>query len=139
MGKRFAPKWYPGDTIKRIFTRRQPAASADKPIKTKLRKGLEPGRVLILLAGRYRGKRVVFLKQLQSGLLLVSGPLKVNGVPLKRVNQVYTVTTSTKVNVSGVNVDNINDDLFKKERTGRKIGAARFFAEKQVLFAYYIH
>merc|ERR1719263_2580082 len=86
-------EWYPGDDAKQTTVRRKPKRS------TKLRAGVEPGRVLILLAGRFRGKRVVCLKQLESGLLAVTGPYKVNGVPVRRVNQVYTMTTSTKVTV----------------------------------------
>ena len=72
-------EWYPAEDKKRDV--RKKTAKAPK-----LRSSLKPGQVVILLSGRFRGKRVVFLKQLESGLLLVTGPHKVNGVPLKRVN-----------------------------------------------------
>lgn len=113
--------WYQADDQKKQVKRRKPKTAA-------LRKGLEPGKVLILLSGRFRGRRVVFLKQLKSGLLLVTGPYKVNGVPLRRVNQVYTITTSTKVDLKGVNVGNIEDEFFKKEKKSGK-SEEKFFAE----------
>ena len=93
-----AARFYPAED------ERKPRVSRKRPGKTVLKKGIAPGTVLILLAGRFRGKRVVFLKQLASGLLLVTGPYKVNGFPLRRVNQAYVIATSTKVDLGGFKV-----------------------------------
>jgi large subunit ribosomal protein L6e len=116
-------EWYPADDAKKTLKRHTPKAP-------KLRAGIVPGQVLILLSGRFRGKRVVCLKQLKSGLLAVTGPYKVNGVPIKRVNQVYTMTTSTKVDVAGVKTDAITDETFKKEKAKKQTRSQKFFAEE---------
>lgn len=86
-----------------------------KPMK--LRKSLKPGSVLILLAGRYRGKRVVLLKALEDNTLLVTGPFKINGVPLRRVNASYVIGTSTTIDVSGADVSKFNVAYFTRDRS----------------------
>ncbi|XP_042495765.1 60S ribosomal protein L6-like [Macadamia integrifolia] len=122
-----APKFYPADDVKK------PLINKHKPKPTKLRASITPGTVLIILAGRFKGKRVVFLKQLPSGLLLVTGPFKINGVPLRRVNQSYVIATSTKVDIAGVNVEKFGDKYFAKEvKKKKKKGEGEFFeAEKE--------
>eukprot|EP00831_Metopus_contortus_P030877 TRINITY_DN25268_c0_g1_i1.p2 TRINITY_DN25268_c0_g1~~TRINITY_DN25268_c0_g1_i1.p2 ORF type:complete len:132 (+),score=43.13 TRINITY_DN25268_c0_g1_i1:97-492(+) len=62
----------------------------------------------------YKGKRVVLLKALESGLCMVSGPYTINGVPLRRMNQAYIRGTSTKVSMEGVKTEKFDDKYFKR-------------------------
>lgn len=119
-----APRFYPAEDVPR------PKKSRKVHKKTKLRSSITPGTVLILLAGRYNGRRVVFLKQLKSGLLLVTGPFKVNGVPIKRVNQSYVIATSTKVDISTCSLDKFDDSYFKREKKPSKKGTEEEFFDE---------
>ncbi len=157
-------QYYPAEDVAK------PAKRSLKPTVAKLRASIQPGSVVILLAGRFKGRRVVVLQQLKSGLLLVSGefaarayprllrtrardcsvvasrallltlhplihagPYAVNGVPLRRVNQSYVIATSTKVDVSKVDLSGIDESLFsaKAEKAAKKLpkkDSAAFFA-----------
>ena len=114
-------KYYPADDV---VTKKGPAPVRNSP---KVRANLVPGAVVILLAGRFRGKRAVVLKKLTSGLLLVSGPYSCNGVPLRRVNQRYVIGTSTSVSVAGVDVSKIDDAFFAREKKAAKKGEEALF------------
>merc|ERR1712086_606160 len=72
---------------------------------TKLRKNITPG----------------------SGLLLVTGPFAVNGVPLRRVNQRFCIATSTKV--AGGDAKAITDAFFARDGKKKdKSSESGFFA-----------
>ena len=119
-----ASKYYPAEDVK------APRKSRKTASKAALRSSIVPGTVLILLAGRFAGKRVVYLKQLDSGLLLVSGPFKLNGVPLRRVSQAYVIATSTKVDVADVKVpETVNDAYFAKAKGAKSTKEGEFFGE----------
>ncbi|ELW63790.1 60S ribosomal protein L6 [Tupaia chinensis] len=88
-------------------------ATVTKPVD-----GDKNGGILVVkLCKMPRGKRVVFLKQLSSGLLLVTGPLVLNRVPLFRIHQKFVIATSTKTDISKVKIPkHLTDAYFKKKK-----------------------
>merc|ERR1711874_620095 len=64
-----------------------------------LRPTLTPGTVCIVLAGVHKGKKTIFLKQLKSGLCLITGPFKINHCPMRRINQNFLIATATKLDI----------------------------------------
>merc|ERR1711985_10775 len=102
-------RYYPAEDVKRKLRNNH-----NNSRQTKLRASITPGTVLILLAGHFKGKRVVFLKQMESGLL--------------RVPQSYVIATKTTVDVSKVAVPaSVTDALFKKAKTAKKKDEELFF------------
>jgi len=75
----------------------------------------------------------LFLKALKSNLLLVTGPYKVNGVPLKRVNLAYIIPTKTKITLPNIaTLDQVNDAFFKKVEVNKKDKKAQFQDDPKV-------
>jgi large subunit ribosomal protein L6e len=116
-------RFYPADDIKK------PAFA--KSFKKKKILSLVPGTILILLSGRFKGRRVVFLRQLMSGLLLIAGPYMINGVPIRRVNRAYVISTSTNIDISGIDTTKLTDDYFSKTEENYETKSSCFSTEKQ--------
>ena len=125
-GLKLKKNWYPVSDAKTNFIRK-----CKVPKKTHVAPELKPGQVVILLSGRFRGRRVIYLKKLETGLLLVTGPYKYNGVPLKRVNPAYVLPTNTFIKFDEKIADKIDNKFFKKVDIERK-SEKDFFVEDKV-------
>ena len=122
----FKKNWYPISDLKSHFKR-----NCKKPKASHISAPLTPGQVVIILSGRFRGRRVIFLKKLESNLLLVTGPYRYNGVPLKRVNAAYVLPTNTKLNIKEEIAKNVNDKIFERVDIERKKEEDFFEEEKK--------
>ena len=122
----FKKNCYPISNLKSHFKR-----NCKKPKASHISAPLTPGQVVIILSGRFRGRRVIFLKKLESNLLLVTGPYKYNGVPLKRVNAAYVLPTNTKINIKPEIAKNVDEKIFERVEIDRKKEEDFFEDEKK--------
>ncbi|KAF2739632.1 hypothetical protein EJ04DRAFT_548940 [Polyplosphaeria fusca] len=130
MSTQKASKYYPAEEEAQLKKARKTAHP------TKYRSSLAPGTVLILLSGRFRGKRVVLLRQLPQGVLLITGPFKSNGVPMRRVNHRYVIATSTVVDIAGLDeevLDRVSKDEYWAREKKEGKGEDEFFKDGEVL------
>jgi len=125
--KRF-PRYYPTEERPKKFSVKRKTFSSHP---RRFRSTLTPGTVVILVAGKHAGKRAVVVKHLSSGLLLVTGPHKLNGVSLRRVNQIYVIATSTKLDLSSATFDSYDDKFFKRVRPAKKNAEKDIFDDKK--------
>lgn len=67
------------------------------------------------------------------------GPYKLNGVSLRRVNQIYVIATSTKLDISAGKFDAMDDAFFKRVRSAKKNAEKDIFdTKKEVILTEYI-
>ena len=61
---------------------------------------------------------------------IVTGPYRINRVPLRRVDQTYVIATRTKVDIGAINLpDTLNDDYFKRKSVEAKGKSTSIFQE----------
>ena len=63
----------------------------------------------------------------------MTGPFKINGVPLRRVNARYVIATSTKVDIKGVDIKALEkvsgESYFARDKKSKEKGEEAFMKQ----------
>nr|UXY87572.1 60S ribosomal protein L6B [Cryptomonas curvata] len=83
-----------------------------KKIKNLENSNIKIGSIIILLSTKYQGKKVILLRITKSGLYVISGLYKLNGIPIRRVNPKYIFPTGVYIDISDINTKIFSDEYF---------------------------
>lgn len=66
-------------------------------------------------------------------MIIIVGPYKVSGVPLRRVPQSYVIATKTKIDLSKLSLpENIDDTMFKRQKKSKRSSEGMFEESSEV-------
>lgn len=102
------------NTLKENFSQKINQLVKEKSKKKvyKIEKNFKKGTILILLGLKFKGKKCVFLKFTQNGSMVITGPYRMNGIPLRRINPKYAFLTEIKINLNYLNLNFLSDRYF---------------------------
>ena len=69
--------------------------------------------MVVVLEGRYTGSKVIFLKQTNNNMAIVSGVKEINDIGIFKINERYLFKLS--VNIGNISTDNITDDVYESK------------------------
>lgn len=77
------------------------------------RTDLTVGDMVVVLEGRYAGSKVIFLKQINDNMAIVSGVKEINNIGIFKINERYLFKLS--VNIGNISTDSITDDIYESK------------------------
>jgi len=96
---------------------------------------LEPGRIVLKIAGREAGKYAVIIENTNDNFVLITGPKSVTGVKRRKCNIDHIEPTEHKLDIKSKADDSVVEELWKNsgfiEKLEIKVPVKREFKRKE--------